>query len=345
MRPHRSHLPIFAIALTLLASACGPAPRPQHRTLPARHSAAPPATTVQPAKNFSLGLISFVSPQAGFGLSSSGRLVFTHDGGRTWQQYAKEATLPPIEGLDFVDHQDGWYWGGYPRSFLSLTTDSGRAWQDLPSPPAGTTYVHFWTPKSGVSLALGNPGQAPTVAPAVYTSSDGGLDWRLAGRLPAIDAYAARHYLTSSFPDPQDGWVMVGGEPGAGSQAKYLYHTSDGGRTWRLWAQASFNLATGTATDSSLPIGWYVSTIFFRSKLVGYLSLNRGPVLETTDGGHTWQTVWSAFFQPEAEYDRRIQFVNAKDGWLLAKSDGLTLWGTTNGGGTWRSLTSAQIRP
>lgn len=341
---------LTAFVVLLLASGCGSHAPAVHRNALDSHRTVPP-TPVAANKVTNPGMqdFDFVDAQHGYGLAA-GKLLYTTDAGRDWSAVPNQSGFAPTDRLDFLNVNRGWYLAptgptssGRPGGLLSQTTDGGHHWRALSPVPVGAIYLHFWSPQTGVIIAPhSSPDQAANVIPTVYRTTDGGLSWQTVGTLPEMDAASAGRYLAVSFPDPADGWAVVGLEPGAGSQAKALYRTSDGGRTWLKIAAASFSgdQANTSPTDSGLPLGWYVSSLSFRNDRNGYLSLDRGPVLGTTDGGQTWQPVWTKYFQPEVAFVKRIQFVDANDGWLLDESGSLSLWGTTAGGGSWQHLVS-----
>ncbi|MFQ5584068.1 MAG: WD40/YVTN/BNR-like repeat-containing protein, partial [Calditrichia bacterium] len=94
---------------------------------------------------------------------NSGALFESSDGGATWVQRNIPLSLAdPLNGIYFLDSQNGWVFGNDNYR----TTDGGTTWTQLPF--LGTTYfMKFYTPNFG--LTTGNFGR--------FTSADGGLSW------------------------------------------------------------------------------------------------------------------------------------------------------------------------
>lgn len=74
------------------------------------------------------------------------------------------------------------------------------------------------------------------------------------------------------------GYAACAGEPGAGSQLKRLYVTTDGGRSWRLRAGAR-----------QVPVSGYLASLSFADSREGLMTTARGGLLATRDGGRSWQ--------------------------------------------------------
>src|SRR5208337_2887331 len=64
----------------------------------------------------------------------------------------------------------------------------------------------------------------------VWSTTDGGKTWSRMDVSAQIKVAPASCYL--SFISPEQGWLVIGSQPGAGGQPKYLYRTLDGGRHW-----------------------------------------------------------------------------------------------------------------
>jgi photosystem II stability/assembly factor-like uncharacterized protein len=106
------------------------------------------------------------------------------------------------------------------------------------------------------------------------------------------------NYVGFSFASNEIGWLAFGGQPGAGSEEKWLFRTVNGGRSWTEVASSppltnpSFSSPETTLPDSfSLPLNGYLSQIRLITPSLGYIALargGRGDVLKTVDGGIHW---------------------------------------------------------
>jgi photosystem II stability/assembly factor-like uncharacterized protein len=228
-----------------------------------------------------------------------------------------------------VNEQLGWSVNGSGRVFR--TTDGGASWtQQLNQPGSYFRCIGFLDSLNGF---LGNIG--PNYFPGVsdftplYHTTDGGENWapvptaQITGPLPtglcAIQVIDDQH-------------VVAGGR--VGGPALWM-RSEDGGQTWK---------------SSSLAVHIQMITdIYFSSPDVGYIfggtnsniQLSRARVIRTTDGGLTWNTVytgqrtfelcWKASFPTSSTgYTTLLNYAPNYSGRYLAK--------TTDGGLNWEEL-------
>jgi photosystem II stability/assembly factor-like uncharacterized protein len=156
-----------------------------------------------------------------------------------------------------------------------------------------------------------------------------------------------------SFFDNLNGWAVASdAQAGAG----LVFHSTDGGKTWKqqtsrreLYAVKALTQSTVVAvggdsggpvlvrsTDGGVtwtendtaPAGVLYGEFFLNSKVgwaVGYF----GSIIKTTDGGMTWKPQTSGVNVPLLG----VSFTDANNGWVVG--DGGALLHTTNGGATW----------
>lgn len=264
------------------------------------------------------GRLDFIDPERGWlliepehGMSSRpGELYRTTDGGEHWSEVAKSvATAPaPENGLpfsgpfSFCNALTGWIGGRQGAAFdpdhpLYMTEDGGRTWRprDLPLPsglPDGKLDVN--TPPEFFP-AGGQDGVLPVVfvpdshkvsdyATIFYTTGDGGRTWQERSSLPGTGP--------ASFLTAKNWWAWREEPDAAGLAAPVrgkLYRTTDGGENWTVLEPAG-DLAR------ALEKGERVRQLDFVTEKMGWLLLatadGRGTeLLQTTDGGATWQLV------------------------------------------------------
>lgn len=135
------------------------------------------------------GTIDFLDPTHGWvnlgveGMSRSGFLFSTDDGGETWQRVKSG---PGIAGeVRFITLQEGWVQGGAGENELYGTQDGGKTWKrvNLPPPPGvvSTTVTSYYLPKfhdpsHGYLPVFFSP-NTPSGAVVLFQTADGGKTW------------------------------------------------------------------------------------------------------------------------------------------------------------------------
>jgi photosystem II stability/assembly factor-like uncharacterized protein len=167
----------------------------------------------------------------------------------------------------------------------------------------------------------------------VLSTRDGGKTWATRGNpCPTAGMWP----VSVSFPDELNGWIACGGEGGAGTAAKAVIATTDGGRTWTV--RAAVTLPGEPGTTGTIPFSDYMAGIAMRADGVGMAWMLRGTTVRTTDGGRTWKPM------PPGEFDVVIPatgtVVTARN-WLLfvwdANRGEYVLESTSDAGETWQA--------
>ncbi|HEY3366772.1 MAG TPA: YCF48-related protein [Symbiobacteriaceae bacterium] len=312
----RRTLASFLTLILLGLTACSLAPKPAPGSAGPAGSAPKIVTaTVKPIATEAVNLTALAfapgpAPGPGRGFMANGPALLTStDGGQTW---AKLSDLGgPVNGLDFVSPDLGWAAAG---SGLLATRDGGKTWQNLASGAF-----------KRVDFADDTRGWALDDKLTLTSSADGGKTW---AKLPSPcgDGAAAGAF---SFVSPTTGWMLCGGQPGAGQQQKSLFRTADGGQHWTPVAAGG------------LPGSGYVADLFFLDAGHGWFSLTRGGLYATADGGKTW-TMVKGLSQPDSF--KVVRFVSLTQGYLIQDHGGTGLIATTDGGATWAPVYPA-LRP
>lgn len=240
---------------------------------------------------------SLLSPTDGYIVGSSrqqnqpaGFLLHTTDGGRSWT-----VLLPgvfPTQSIDMLSTHEGYGLGapGSPDALLT-TSDGGRRWRFLPSPPVGSAdvvAVAFATAERGLLLAEPRYGEEPTGTPRAYGTQNGGQSWSALGSVPL------------SF---VSGLTMISPEAGAvaGTSAAFtprILLTHDGGRhfviapyrppvTYTLFLPRLFLPGQGGQEAAVLSMGGKFGTVGYgpaRTLVLRMVNLLTGKVLLT----HAW---------------------------------------------------------
>jgi photosystem II stability/assembly factor-like uncharacterized protein len=237
---------------------------PQHTPSITAVTTAQPVTTAEPRRLRSgtpLNIISIHMLDASQGWAVgqvdtdlNDRILFTYDGGETWQDrtpYAALSTASP-EGL----------------SAVTAFGSAQNAW---------------------VAYAAISP-QSPQSQALIWITHNGGLSWQTGAVLDL--AGATQGYYQPGFlgflPDQQHGWILV--HLGAGMSHDYvaIFTTSDGGQTWQRMVDPQKDSDLMACTKSALvfstdQIAWLAGNC---PGLMPALFLYR-----STDGGHSWSLI------------------------------------------------------
>ncbi len=280
------------------------------------------------------------------------------DGGTTWA----EAPIGPVVSDVTAIRSDVWavvgtcFLGTAETSgscpvTVEVSSDNGRTWEPTATAPglrgsttptlddqsielARVTHTHAYV-LSFTPSAQGPAGQL------AYTA-DGGRSWQArADPCPAYFDFGEE--LAASGTD--DLWLLCSSQASAGSQAKALYRSFDGGIGWKLFAGANAPVLSGNATvpASGLPVGGYVApyslgheNMAVLSATTAWLFPERTGVFQTTDGGTTWTPVRDlSAIEAAGAGSGTVVFADATHGW--ASAFGVGLWRTTDGT-TWHRI-------
>jgi len=238
-------------------------------------------------------------PHTGQGL---GVLLFTEDGGTTWQELARHQ-LPQLNHVRFFNLEEGIVAGEasavHPSGVL-VTRDKGKTWNAVPgAATSGWLTAEFLNAQAGVvaghrsQLALYGAGQLlkPRL-PAqglrgyrdvalqedktgwivgdgalVQVTSNGGVSWQSPPTpLPAD----LRDIVDFKAVAQQGDAIWIAGSPGS-----VIWHSPDRGRSW-------YRQSTGNPTP--------INALHFSSATDGWAVGEFGLILRTSDGGRTWQS-------------------------------------------------------
>lgn len=269
------------------------------------------------------------------------RLYATHDAGRTWHRitlHGTETTLSLSRGSIWrLDSSCST--SSDPRCHFTLlrSVTGSDVWHLMPRLPV--------FPRQGSSIARAGPnvawvvgGPTPNVDVSRLTlaaTTNGGWTWSLRP-MPCNHAGFSALSVDLVAYTATDLWLFCASQPGAGLQAKAVFRSTDGGRTWRLVSRSS-TLGTASRTVGTLTVGGYVSNAAVTSARGAWLALFRDTLIHTSDGGRTWRpAIPINVADPGGSGVGPIQFVDARHGWLL--SFPTLLFRTVNGGRSWQKV-------
>ncbi len=202
-----------------------------------------------------------------------------------------------VTSIDMIDATSGWAIGGLGTlgDHVLFTTDGGSSWKDVTPPEteplSGTqkTALGFFQDAKTAWVTYAISGGTPVPAQVVvWRSSDGGISWQASQPLDLTGL--SEIYVPSDIQivADQNGWLLV--HVGVGMMHDYvvLYHTTDGGASWKRvidpYTDGGIQSCSKTAmlfTDATH--GW----------LTGDCHGVKGGVLlfNSTDAGLTWKEV------------------------------------------------------
>ena len=266
------------------------------------------------------GLGGFAFADSDHGWVMRGRVLYdTSDGGATWNELYESPQSMGI--LSFVSLNTGW---ALAQDNLLRTDDGGRSWS--------VVSVSGITAPFEARFFDAEHGWAATNKDLVETQ-DGGATWTTVtnpcpnpNSPPVLDPLSATTLLAA-----------CGSVPGAGSQPKWMYRSDDAGASWQLVADSGLETP---GVGKSLPIGGYLSDIWFLDDRTGWMSTARGGLQATNDGGATWNNVdvLGALGIVAEPAVGEVQFLSAQKGFVLASAGQGLLARTDDGGVTWRPL-------
>jgi len=220
----------------------------------------------------------------------------THDGGKTWRavdlggevwtlEEAKSTTWAIVKGCA----------AGGCRFYLYVAAQDSDAFAQravLPYAGEGTLQL---VRHEGSTAWIATKG--PSV-PRLWRTTNAGYSWTEVADPCAAFGDGSDQFL--SRVDASRVWMLCSADAGAGSQTKYVFHSTDGGRHW---GSRSEGPRSGLAVD-------FVAL----SAQTALLSTTHGGLRRTTNGGITWSTV--APDCCDAGFGK-IESVNSYDVWAI----------------------------
>ena len=291
------------IAVCFLIMMSAAAQGPARKAAPAKPAAAKPAAAAGTApkfkaiwepvpfnKDINLNAIACAGPETCWVVGDKSTILFTTDGGKTWQVQLggdPEASDDALTRVFFLDAKHGWAMTDRGRI---MGTSDGSTWAELSTVSGTSKGVWFLTPQTG--LEIENP--ASTSQTTLQRSDDGGKTWKPLSRC-SVDATVGGlprklgcMMGTAQFLSPAVGFAGGGAATSMGTKVAAFGKTSDGGQTW---------------TMSLIPeTKWGITAVKFWTEKDGIVVLSSGEELYwTADAGGTWtrsvkQREWPSYY-------------------------------------------------
>ncbi len=253
-----------------------------------------------------------------------GRILATSDGGSRWQvTYVGARGHAPLPG-----ERDAHRVRRSQATRCSRAATAGCTGATLPwraSIVSFVTAAHGW--RLGPATTMAHP---PTLA----ETNDGGRSWAT-----RVNPCRGDFGLTSAlaFASATRGWIVCSTQASAGYQGKAVWETTDGGTHWQLEGRTHpIGPPEAKLQVGNLPGFGYPTGAVFLPDGDGWLLQDRGQMLITNDGGHTWRA--SPLTKPDTIAGQSADLLNGKLAFLLLRGCKVRLLRTTNRGTSWTTL-------
>lgn len=251
------------------------------------------------AEIFALDQMGFLDAQYGWALAHLGAgmshdyiaIYTTQDAGQTWQRVVDPEKNPdlmacPKSGLAFSSAARGWLTGDCPglmeSLFLFSSVDGGQSWQRAAlDAPAGqpADFLSQGNPVCGI------PGLVYSTARATLFDvrcqlgdAQKTVTWLYVGlgNNPPEARKLPLPFGSLDFISQDEGW-LVGSEQNDLAAPGAIYHTTDGGQTWKLMTETAWQ---GRADFVDSETGWVIAQ-----------SAQKLALVKTINGGTTWEAL------------------------------------------------------
>jgi photosystem II stability/assembly factor-like uncharacterized protein len=267
----------------------------------------------------SLADVFFTDELNGWAVGDRGVIWHTEDGGTTWTQQESNVTCR-LNSVFFTDRNCGWIVGGESRPYsratrgvVLRTENGGASWVSVPGLLLPLlTRVKFFDENVGITTGIGNQSQPS----GVFVTRDGGQSWQ------ALSADQAGCWLASDFLTTDTG-AVAGPDGRFATLARHqIVHSP----------MATPSLRSFHALRLIAPAG-------------GWIVGDGGIVMNTTDGGRSWQSAAAELPNDAAEYfDFRALAVHGQHVWI-AGTPGTRVFRSEDDGRSWQAFDTGHITP
>lgn len=313
--------------------------------------------------NHSLSDIYFLSHDTGFAVGENGMLLKTTDSGKTWQQVQLN-TQGYFNRIVFADELSGFIIT-YSNTEWIKTTDGGETWASEVFPPSLLQrYIHdmiFVNDSTG--FVFQNNGSSSNLKGFIFRTTDGGQTWMQV--FEDFSSYDCRFAINESqhIAALCGSWqyqskALISDDGGENWNSSFLPDGSWFAKTICFYNDLELVAAGGRGymyASNDAGLNWQqTDTHQFRGHIrdVQFLDAQQGYALyetwdggvaqtllkHTSDGGTTWQDIFSPYFHQGA-----LSFLNPQTGYILGTSLGSVLLRTTDGGLNWEEIQLAGL--
>ncbi len=223
-------------------------------------------------KDLDLNAVTCVGPETCWAVGDKSTILFTNNGGTTWQVQLggdPESTDADLSKVFFLDAKNGW---AMTEGAKILGTKDGSTWAELSTVSGTSQGMWFQTPQIGFEIENSDSTSQSTQK----RSTDGGKTWKSESRC-SVDTNVGGlprklecRMFAVQFLSPTNGFVG-----GSADGLSTIGKTADGGQTWAM---------------SVIPEAMRrITGIKFWTEKDGIIVLDNGEEIRwTADGGATW---------------------------------------------------------
>lgn len=258
-------------------------------------------------------------------------LLHTQNGGEKW---IKIGEAPNEDFLHFISPTTGFM--GH-----AITQDGGKTWTELHTPKGMVGEVYYHDKSIGWAVS-----QLKDDSFQLMKTTDGGKTWKETAAKKTMGPLGG---VVIRSMGNQDAWIEVIGGSGMSQTAYSLFHTSDGGQTWRTVianSTAGGGPAPGYPEDNSdapKNEGVAPGPLYVVNKNTALMGGFCGPcdkpntIGRTTDGGATWDNSKQSFDGPLGQL---LAMSDDKRGWMITldHEQPAVLYKTMDGGMNWSKI-------
>ena len=216
-------------------------------------------------------------------------------------------TKADFRAIWFADALHGWIAGGsyeITGGLVGHTSDGGKTWR----------FVSNLTPRDRMSVQAirffdSDRGIAATDRGAILSTTDAGASWTRVSTQVRVGRLSTLFFL-----DERRGWAAGSGD---------VIRTDDAGEHW-----TSTSPPTTDTSYRSL-----IRAIQFLDDRNGWVAGMQASLQRTADGGVTWESVGTPFFDKARPNFWDLSFVDSQFGWVVGEEG--SMLSTTDGGITW----------
>ena len=240
----------------------------------------------------------FLDESKGFVTGGDGYLVYTADGGHSWDIRTTGNYHDAIRDPWFFDENKGLAFAG--GTIFKKTSDGGRTWE----------WVNVGTNPQWTSIwFLNNKDGFMTSAYNTYRTKDGGKSWT------GVPEVAGEGLHTIAFSDEKNGYAY-----GGSYNSSFLFVTTDGGNAWNL---ATYYVGYGQAMGLARSKAGKLISVHQNYQGVGR-SINF-----SVDNGTTWEALQELTDEPFY----KIDFITEDVGFIVGQTNHFK---TVDKGVTWK---------
>jgi photosystem II stability/assembly factor-like uncharacterized protein len=237
------------------------------------------------------------------------------------------------------------YYAGASSGGIFKSEDGGKSWNPIFDKQDVAAIGALAVTPSDPKIVYAGTGEAwairdiDVIGNGMYRSDDAGKTWRHIG----LDETGRIGRILVDPTDPDSVWACALGRLPAPQQARGVFHSSDGGKTWtrQLFVDANTG-CSGLSMDAHDPKTIFAGTWQVKMNTWGEYSGGPGSgVYVTHDGGAHWSRIIGHGLptSPVGKIDVAVAPSDATRVYALIQTNGMgSLWRSDDGGRNWKTV-------